>query len=178
MTAHQNRRSSNLQAVFQANGFLVELVRKTLSHQTRPTPPQPVHEDPAEPETIMCLPYIRGLSERVCNPLGVKAAFKPTKTLRQTLKNIKNCIPEEKKREVVYEVPYKECQLSYIGETKRILRVRIREHKQAVKWGDLRNGIAVHPHQSQHAINWDSAKVKCEWILEEVKYRSNPHPTE
>ena len=178
MTAHQNRRSSNLQAIFQANGFLVELVRKTLSHQTRPTAPQPGHEDPAEPEKIMCLPYIRGLSERVCTPLGVKAAFKPTKTLRQTLMNIKNCIPEEKKREVVYEVPYKECHLSYIGETKRIFRVRFREHKQAVKWGDLRNGIAVHPHQSQHAINWDSAKVKCEWILEEVNYRSNPHPTE
>ena len=33
----------HLQAVFQANGFLAELVRKTLSHQTHPTPPQPVH---------------------------------------------------------------------------------------------------------------------------------------
>ena len=47
-----------------SNGFLAELVRKTLSHQTRPTPPQPVHEDLAEPQKIMCLPYIRGLSER------------------------------------------------------------------------------------------------------------------
>ena len=65
------------------------------------TPPQPVHEDPAEAQKIMCLPYIRGLSERIeriCIPLGAKAAFKPTKTLRKTLMNIKNCIPEEKKR--------------------------------------------------------------------------------
>ena len=74
--------------------------------------------------------------------------------------NVKNCIPEEKKREVVYEVPCKECHLSYIGETKRTLRVRIGEHKQAVKWEDPRNGIAVHAHQSQHAINWDGAEVK------------------
>ena len=58
------------------------------------------------------------------HPTRVKAAFKPTKTLRQTLMNVKNCIPEERKREVVYEVPYKECHLSYIGETKRTLRVR------------------------------------------------------
>ena len=74
----------HLQAVFQANGFPAELVGKTLSHQTRPTSPQPVHEDPTEPQ-IMCLPYIQGLSERIeriCAPLGVKAAFKPTKTLR------------------------------------------------------------------------------------------------
>ena len=169
--------------VFQANGFLAELVRKTLSHQTHPTPPQPVHEDPTEPQKIMCLPYICGLSERIeriCAPLGVKAAFKPTKTLRQTLMNVKNCIPEERKREVVYEVPCKECHLSYIGETKRTLRVRIGEHKQAVKRGDPRNGIAVHTHQSQRAINWDGAKVKrsVSKILEEENYRSNPHPTE
>ena len=74
--------------------------------------------------------------------------------------NVKNCIPEERKREVVYGVPCKEYHLSYIGETKCTLRVRIGEHKQAVKQGDLRNGIAVHTHQSQHAINWDGAKVK------------------
>ena len=149
--------------VFQANGFPAELVRKTFSHQNPPTPPQPVHEDPTEPQKIMCLPYIRGLSERIeriCAPLGVKAAFKPMKTLRQTLMNVKNCIPAERKREVVYEVPCKECHLSYIGETKRTLRVRIGEHKQAVKRGGPRNGIAVHTHQSQRAINWDGAKVK------------------
>ena len=58
------------------------------------------------------------------HPTHVKAAFKPTKTLRQTLMNVKNCIPKETKREVVYEVPCKECHLSYIGETKRTLRVR------------------------------------------------------
>ena len=74
--------------------------------------------------------------------------------------NVKNCIPEEKNREVVYELHCITAHLSYIGETKRTLRVRIGEHKQAVKWGDLRNGIAVHAHQSQHAINWDGAKVK------------------
>ena len=88
-----------------------------------------------------------------------QAAFKPAKTLRQTLMNVKNCIPEEKKRGWSMRFPA-ECHLSYIGETKRILRARIGEHKQAVKRGDPRNGIAVHVHQSQRAIDWDGAKVK------------------
>ena len=73
---------------------------------------------------------------------------------------VKNCNPEEKKREVVYEVPCKECYLTYIGETRRTLKVRIGEHKQAVKRGNPRNRIVVHAHQSQHAIDWDGAKVK------------------
>ena len=34
------------------------------------------------------------------------------------------------------------------------------EHKQAVKRGDLNNDIAVHAHESHHAIDWDGAAVK------------------
>ena len=64
------------------------------------------------------------------------------------------------KREVVYEVPCTACHLSYTGEMKCTLRVRIGQHKQTVKQGDPNNGIAVHTHQFQHAINWDGAKVK------------------
>ena len=139
----------HLQPVFQANGFPAELVRKTLSHQTHLTPPQPVHGDPAEPQKIISSPYIRGLGERkerLSTPFGVKAAFKPTKTLRQTLMKVKNCIPEERWS---MRFPARSATYSTLG----TLRVRIGEHKQAVKRGDPRNGIAVHTDQSQHVIN-------------------------
>ena len=61
---------------------------------------------------------------------GVRAAFKPMRT--QTLMNLKNRIPEEKKRSVVYEVPCKDCSKTYTGETKRALKVILSKHKQAV----------------------------------------------
>ena len=61
---------------------------------------------------------------------------------------------------MVYEVPCKECHQTYIGETKRTLKVRLGEHKQAVKRGDPKNGIAVHAHESNHVIDWDGARVK------------------
>ena len=66
---------------------------------------------------------------------------------------------DENKRSVVYEVPCKDCHHTYIGETKRILKVKI-EQKQAVKLGDSRNWIAVHSHEQSHAINCDGAIVK------------------
>ena len=39
-------------------------------------------------------------------------------------------------------------------------KVRLGEHKQVVKRGHLKTGIAVHAHESHHAIDWDSATIK------------------
>ena len=60
---------------------------------------------------------------------------------------------EEKRKEVVYQAPCKDCPKVYIGESKRPLKTRISEHKQAVKRGDEKNGIAVHAHTTNHSIN-------------------------
>ena len=57
--------------------------------------------------------------------------------------------------DVIYEVPCKEYPQTYIGETKRTLKVRLGEHKQAVKRGDPKNGITVHAYELNHnMINW------------------------
>ena len=70
--------------------------------------------------------------------------------LKQTLMKLTTRVPEEGKRRVVYEVPCKECSKTYVGETKRMLKVWLGEHKQAVKGGDPKNGITVHAHETQH----------------------------
>ena len=48
----------------------------------------------------------------------------------------------------------------YIGETKRNLKTRLTEHRQAVRRGDDRNGIAVHVQKFDHHIDWESAQVE------------------
>ena len=60
--------------------------------------------------------YIRGTSEKlkVCVPLGFKAVFKPQRTMRSLLVQVKKIPPENQR--VVYEVPCKDCGLKYIGE--------------------------------------------------------------
>ena len=86
--------------------------------------------------------------------------FKPQRTMRSLLVQVKEKIPAENQKEVVYEVPCKDCGLKYIGETRRNLKTRMTEHKGAVRRGDERNGIAVHVYQLQHRINWESARVQ------------------
>ena len=44
-------------------------------------------------------------------------------------------------------------------ESKRTLKVRMTDHKRAVKKSDPNNGIAVHVANSQHKIHWTETKV-------------------
>ena len=73
----------------------------------------------------------------------MKAILKPQSTLKRQLVRVKQKMPKEKKKEVVYQVPCEDCPKVYIGETKITLKMKISEHKQAVKKGDENNQIAV-----------------------------------
>ena len=163
---NRSKEMEHLETVFQKNGFPEELVQKTLykpsSQGTRDNDNYSPPEEEERPK-VLCTPYVHGLSERiekVCRPLAVKAVFKPMQTLRQTLTKVKTEVPKERKKAVVYKVPCKDCNQVYIGETKRNLKVRLTEHKQAVKKGDNKNGIAVHVQNSDHNIDWDNAEVQ------------------
>ena len=140
---NKQKELDHLEEVFIANGYPVRTVKRTFSSTAR-SRGKDTKEDPAKP---MFIPYVRGVSEKlekVCTPLGVKTIFRPQKTLRNMLMQVKQKTPMEKKRNVVYEVPCRDCQLTYIGETRRMMKKRMTEHKYAVKTGDPRNGIAVH----------------------------------
>ena len=159
---HRQQELHHLEKVFTANGFPTKLVKSSLSM------PQKLLSDtsqdtPSEEPKVLRLPYVRRLSEKlekVCAPLGIKAVFKPSNTLRQSLVHVKKRLPEEKKRSVVYQVPCKGCDQVYIGETKRNLKIRLAEHRQAVRRGDDKNGIAVHVQKCNHSIDWEGARVE------------------
>ena len=153
----------HLENVFEANGFPPNLVKKTLQVPPKSAPPPPT-EDPQteEPQKTLRTPYVRGLSEkleRICASLGIRSVFTPARTLKRTLMKVKSRLPDEKKKGVVYQIPCNNCDYVYTGESKRTLKVRMTEHKRAVKMSDPNNGIAVHVAKSQHSIDWPGAKV-------------------
>ena len=83
--------------------------------------------------------------------------------MRQTLVRVKNNIPPpppKKKKGVMYKVQCHDCEEVYVDETGRTLKKRISEHKQAVKRGSRKNGIAVHVMDKGHTINWEEANVR------------------
>ena len=116
------------------------------------------------------LPYVKGTSEalpwlrRIFNNHGIRACFKPTKTLRQLLVSPKD--KTEKKDVVgpVYLIPCQgqttrgQCPESYIGETERLLNIRFNEHKRR---SNTSSEVSQHLYIESpgHHVDFDTVKV-------------------
>ncbi len=106
--------------------------------------------------------HIKGISEkieRICSPLNVKVNFQSLTTLRKLLVHVKQAIPMEKKKGVVYSIPCMNCNSVYVGETGRNLEKQLKEHQYAVNRMDNENGISVHAWKKSHRVNWDESRV-------------------
>ena len=60
---------------------------------------------------------------------------------------------------IFYQIPCSSCPAVYTEETGRTLKVRLAEHKHAVRMGDVNNGLAVHSLKTGHPIEWSQARV-------------------
>ena len=141
---NMRKEEEHLEGVLQENGYPRPFIRRSLERR-----PQPDEEEQSHRTTVV-IPYVAELSERVrrvCRDYNIRTAFKSTSTLRTALKEP---IPIEKKSGVVYEVPCS-CGKVYIGETKRTLETRMKEHRAAARLGQLeKSAVAEHAWQDGH----------------------------
>ena len=85
------------------------------------------------------IPYIKGTSERMGRILKQKniiLANRPTNSLKSQLSRLKDPIATDQKTNVVYEIPCRDCDKVYIGETGRNIKKRNQEHKYAIERRD------------------------------------------
>lgn len=105
-------------------------------------------------------PKITNVLQGALKHHGFKIVYKSANTLRDRLCALKDKVPQEEKSGI-YEIPCKNCPAVYIGQTRRKLKVRLKEHKLAV---DNRraneSSVAAHSTDLDHAIDWDKAKLK------------------
>ena len=108
------------------------------------------------------LPYTAGVSEdirRVCRKYSMKVIFRSGLSLRSVLTQVKDPLPMGKRSKVVYGIPCS-CSKVYIGETRRRLETKLREHQEACRKGTFEtSAVAEHAWKDQHAIRWDETTV-------------------
>ena len=133
-------------------------------------------EDPRPPAQNPCLPARKfhgahaevprhpcGKSEsirRILSPLKIRTCFRPHRTLRQALVNLKDWVPLQQKAGVIYRIPCSGCPRVYVGQTGRTLAQQLKEHKRALVNGHLaQSAVAEHAAQESHDIDWEGATV-------------------
>ena len=57
----------------------------------------------------------------------------------------------------IYRVPCLDCGKSYIGESARPLKTRLKEHKKDIRDGDTKNAIFNHVNKTKHRPNFKDA---------------------
>ena len=71
----------------------------------------------------------------------------------------RDSLPQETTTNAVYSLTCKTCDVEYIGETKRAIRIREKEHRDAVRLGQCpKSAVAEHVHASvvPHEVDWSS----------------------
>ena len=86
--------------------------------------------------------------------------MKPVKTIRNILTSPKDPIAEHEKSRLVHKITCADCELVYVGQTKRDLKSRVAEHKRAVKNAEPeKSALCEHLMLFNHRINWEEFTV-------------------
>ena len=122
---------------------------------------------------------MKGTSEavsRIFRRYGVDTAMRPVNTLKDSLVHPKDKMESWEAGGVVYEIPCMNYDHKYIGETGRLLRTRLEEHKkeseqemkerrftryekQASEGILHKSAVTDHVMRTNHVIDWQGARV-------------------
>ena len=137
----------HLARVLKQNGYPANFIRNASAPPTQETADVSSPEEEQKKGLLVVIPYVAGMSEdirRVCRKFNIRIVFKSGQTLRSMLTKVKDTLPPGKQSNVVYHIPCS-CGQVYIGETKRRLETRLKEHQNACERGMMeKSAVAEH----------------------------------
>lgn len=117
------------------------------------------HQGEKKPDRWITIPYSKQAQaiSRELEKIGVRVATSSGLKIKELVKT-----KEEKKlqeKSIVYEVPCSGCYKTYVGETGRGLKTRLREHKNDVKFHRTSNAIVLHIDECGHLPKWEETNI-------------------
>ena len=139
----------------------------------------PKEKEERERKGMVVVPYVKGISEavsRIFRKHQIDTAMRPMNTLRERLVHPKDKMDKGETGDVVYQISCKNCDNKYIGETSRLFKTRLGEHRreaeavskerkytrsEKVTAGKIYNKSAITDHvmRDNHVIDWEGAGV-------------------
>ena len=139
--------------------FIEKAITKARKRFFIPSPPQVHHKD----SKFLSVPYHPNLEalQRKFNARSkgqVSIVFNYNNTIRSKLTH--NKVGKVVNNKVgVYQVPCKDCDKSYFGETGRGLNIRLKEHQRSYELMANNNVLVRHSFDEDHMINWEGTKL-------------------
>jgi len=120
-------------------------------------------QGPQDPRiTFFTVPFIKHISnslKTISSNLGCPLAFTIPSTLNMFIKTGKDKIDSLNRCGVVYKINCKDCEVSYVGQTKRRLITRMKEHKNDInKKSGIPSVISSH-RLLNHEFDWDKPYI-------------------
>jgi hypothetical protein len=99
---------------------------------------------------------------------GFFIAYKKTTTLGDLLLRKGRGIAQQHQRELVYKIQCLQCDVAYVGQTRKSIKTRNAQHKglcrpalkqKILKSSKKDNGLALHVHQTGHAFDFENTEI-------------------
>ena len=119
------------------------------------------------PERWITVPYSKkaNMISKKLESVGIRVAMNAGQTVGDIIKRKSKKEEKEKEKEsaveksVVYEIPCSGCYETYVGETGRGVKIRLKEHKNDVKFHRTSNAIVLHIDHCRHLPKWEDTKI-------------------
>lgn len=152
------------------NNYPSSLVDKILKNNSQPLVTEPEQTLPPK-KMYHKIPYVQYLSNSLSVILKEKNNFEIAKKAENTVKKnffstIKTKTPPMSKSGIIYEIPCNECHKTYIGQSGRYLKTRVKEHERdcinvinPLKKKNNLTALAEHCEKTGHLFNFNNVKV-------------------
>jgi len=109
------------------------------------------------------IPYMGNFSEKfkkIIVGTKLKLAYHSFNKLNKFIKVQKDSLSNLQKKNVVYKICCNDCNASYVGQTGRLLKTRIAEHRNHTRWNAPSVSVtANHVMHHNHDIDWNNVAV-------------------
>jgi hypothetical protein len=149
--------------VLQSNGYPLRFIHSCINKVKNNLRVHADAEPPAcTPVRRVVTQYLPGVSERISRSIrkfSLQPVFVPGRRLRSFMPLVKDSVSDSEVAGVVYGVPCQNCNVEYVGETKRKLSTRLKEHMSDVKHFRRSTALSEHSVDTEHRFDFNSARV-------------------
>lgn len=150
--------------------LITDTIRKITHQRTNNISIQHPNEDTNHFSSITYVPHLSEKLRKCIKPKcpDLNIAFKHNNTIGKTLySKIKDKNPVQETSNVVYKIPCKDCNKTYIGQTSQKIRKRNYGHKNDQKnYATASGSLAKHIFETGHSFSFDETSI--------LEFESNP----